>query len=113
MTALLLSADSWRVAAAVVSVVVLFLLTAGITFHADELSRSWRVVLWAVVVQQAANAYLHVTRALEPANTIRDDAVDLPLVGILVSVVLLTIAVAAVFVDEAPRHDRRRRVRVR
>lgn len=112
MTAVLLSADSWRIAAAIVSVVVLFLLTTGIVFHADQLTRPWRAVLWAVVAQQAANAYLHVTRAIEPTSSL-EDRVDLPLVGILVSVVLLTIAVAAVFVEESPRHESGRRVRVR
>lgn len=101
MSSYLSDADTWRMVAAAFSVVVLFALTVGIVARAATVPNAWRIVLWAVVGQQGANTYLHVSR------TYRDDfpdRVDLPLVGIVTSLLLLLIAVVGTFVvDEVER----------
>lgn len=98
----LLSADVWRYAAAAVSVGVLFLLAVGVTFHGDRLPRPWRMVLWAVVLEQSVLAYLEVARAVSTPPGY-PDRVDLPLVGITVSLLLLLAAIVGVFLLERPR----------
>lgn len=96
----LLAADVWRYTSAVVAVVVLFLLAVGITLHGHRLPIAWRVVLWAVVLQQAVIAYLETTRAVNTPGGYPMDRVDLPLAGIVVSLVALLLAVIGVFVVE-------------
>lgn len=96
---LILEADAWRYVAAVTSLAVLFLLVAGVVVHGDRVPRAWRVVLWAVVLEQGVLAYLEVSRARRTPPGY-PDRVDLPLVAIALSLVVLACAVVGVFLLE-------------
>jgi hypothetical protein len=105
-----LDADAWRFASALISTLVLFLLAIGVVLHGDRVPLPWRVVLWAVVLEQGVLAYLEIHRARDtPPNY--PDEVDLPLLAITVSVGILLASVAGVFVLE--RRGSRRRGGVR
>jgi hypothetical protein len=100
------TADAWRYAAALFSLVVLLLLTAGLIVHGDGVSTAWRWVLRAVVLEQAYLAYVIVVRAKSTPKGYPDGGPDLALVGSTVSALILLAACVGVFVHA--RHERRK-----
>ena len=111
MTLDLLSADAWRLLSALFALAVLLTLSAGLVVHGGRVPLPWRVVLWAVVLEQAVIAYLEVERARSTPAGFPDTTVDIPLVGVTVSALLLLVACVGVFVAQHPGNRPSRDVR--
>lgn len=95
------SADFVRSVSAALSVLALFVLGVAVVRHPP--GAGWRALVWAFVAHQGVIAYALVDRAQNTPPGLPDQRADLALVLIVLST--LSIAVAAVGVFIAHRHD--------
>jgi hypothetical protein len=93
------TADAWRIWTAAASVAVLFLLVVGIVAHGHTLTLSWRAFLWAMVGHTAVIAYLETSRARSTPPGY-PERVDLPLVGLGISLAALLATIVVVNLKE-------------